>query len=113
MKTKQLAKLVEASKCLAKTTGNDRLELQTMQTFLIVCIAGGETSMQEIEKQLDFGQSTTSRNVSKLGNGISMDEPGPRLVEAYEDPAYRRRKLVRLTARGHKLADDLSSILER
>lgn len=112
MKTKQLTKLLEAGKSLAKATGNDRLELQTIQTFLIVCI-GGEVSMQEIEKQLDFGQSTTSRNVSKLGIGISLDEPGPRLVEAYEDPAWRRRKLVRLTARGAKLAEDLTNILER
>jgi DNA-binding MarR family transcriptional regulator len=113
MKTKQLAKLMDAGRCLARTTGNDRLELQTMQTFLIVCISGGEVSMQEIEKQLDFGQSTTSRNVAKLGIGASLDEPGPRLVEAFEDPAYRRRKLVRLTARGQKLAEELTTILER
>jgi DNA-binding MarR family transcriptional regulator len=113
MKTKQMAKLIEVGKAVARTMGNERWEWQTTHTFLAVCVRGGDgVPMQEIEKALDMGQATVSRNVAKLGQGLNADEPGARLLEAYEDPFWRRRKLVRLTERGRKFADQISSILE-
>lgn len=113
MKTKQVAKMVEVGKCFARIMANDRWEWQTAHTFLLVCMNGGEVAMQEIEKSLDMGQATVSRNVARLGAGLSPDEPGARLVEAAEDPYWRRRKIVKLTERGKKFADEITSILER
>jgi hypothetical protein len=57
----------------------------------------GYMPMQEIEKQTSWSQAAVSRNIAKLGIGITHDKTGPRLVEAFEDPTYRRRKIVRLT----------------
>lgn len=103
MKTKGAAQVVEVGDLMAHALGNDRFEWQTMRIFLCVCMHGGEMPMQEIEKVTGWAQSSVSRNVAKLGNGVSMAEKGARLVEAYEDPEYRRRKLVRLTALGKQL----------
>lgn len=113
MKSKQIAKMIEAGKCIARIMDNERWEWQTAHTFLVVAMQGGECPMQEIEKQLDMGQATVSRNVAKLGDGLSPDEPGMRLIEAYEDPFWRRRKIVRLTEKGKRFADSLTTILER
>jgi DNA-binding MarR family transcriptional regulator len=113
MKTKQIAKMIDAGKALAKVMQNERWEWQTTHTFLLVCFHGGEVPMQEIEKQLDMGQATISRNVAKLGAGLTPDEPGARLIEATEDPYWRRRKIVRLTEKGKRFAEELISIIER
>ena len=113
MKSKQISKLMAAGALLQQYTGNARLEWQTAHVFLSVCMSSGEATQQELEKQTGLAQSSLSRNVARLGNGETMDDPGPKLLESYEDPAYRRRKLVRLTARGRKLADELSTILEK
>lgn len=113
MKSKQIAKLMAAGALLQKYSNNPRLEWQTAHVFLLVCAANGETSQQELEKQTGLAQSSLSRNVARLGNGETMNDPGPKLLESYEDPAFRRRKLVRLTARGRVLCEELSTLLER
>jgi DNA-binding transcriptional ArsR family regulator len=113
MKTKQVAKLIDAGKVLARVMDNERWEWQTTHTFLLVCLNGGEMPMQEIEKRLDMGQATVSRNVAKLGPGLTPDEPGARLVEAEEDPYWRRRKIVRLTEKGKRFCEELTAILEK
>lgn len=112
MKTKQIAKMIDAGKLICRVMDNERWEWQTAHTFLLVCLHGGEMPMQEIEKQLDMGQATISRNVSKLGAG-TPDEPGARLLEAFEDPYWRRRKLVRLTEKGKRFAESLTETLEK
>ena len=43
--------------------------------------------------------------VARLAQGESLDRPGLAWVENFEDPAWRRRKLVRLTARGRVVAE--------
>lgn len=111
MKTKQIAKLLEAGGLLTKSLGNERYEWQTAKLFLVVCMNGGEMPQAEIEKQTGLTQAAISRNVARLGSGLTMDDQGARLVESYEDPAYRRRKLVRLTARGREVATKLDAIL--
>lgn len=63
--------------------------------------------MADLEKLTGVGQSSVSRNVTKIGPGPNPKEPGYGLVEAYEDPFYRKRKLVRLTKRGKELIADI------
>jgi DNA-binding MarR family transcriptional regulator len=62
--------------------------------------------MQDLQDILNMSQSSVSRNVALLSIG-TISNPGPRLIEAFEDPEYRRRKHVRLTARGKKLFDEI------
>lgn len=111
MKTKGLARATEAGTLAARYFDNERFEWQTMRIFLCLCMHGGEMPQLELEKQTRLAQSAISRNIAKLGNGLTMDDPGSRLVEAYEDPAYRRRKIVRLTARGREFAEKLNDLL--
>jgi DNA-binding MarR family transcriptional regulator len=111
MKTKQLGDLMRAGDTLASIMDNPRMEWQTAKTFLLLAVAGGEMPMQELEKLTGLGQSSVSRNVARLGIGESLAVRGPGLVEAYEDPAWRRRKLVRLTARGKAVAKQLMEAL--
>lgn len=91
--------------------GNDRFEWQTMRIFLTLLTHGGEMPQQEIEKVTGWAQSSVSRNIAMLGIGVSMDKPGANLVESYEDPAWRRRKIVRLTARGKALAEKIANLI--
>jgi DNA-binding MarR family transcriptional regulator len=112
VKTKPIARFIAANKAFVKVLDNERPEWPIVHTFLLVCMGGGEVPMQDIEKQLDMGQATVSRNVAKLADGITPNEPGARLVEAYEDPFYRRRKIVRLTEKGRRFAESLNDLME-
>ena len=94
-----------------KYLGNDRFEWQTLDIFLTIADRASEIAMQELEAAHGLTQAAISRNAAKLGNGLTMNEPGARLIESYEDPAYRRRKLVRLTARGQEFKAQLVALL--
>ncbi|GBL46900.1 hypothetical protein SFMTTN_2727 [Sulfuriferula multivorans] len=67
--------------------------------------------MPELESAVGVSQATISRNVAKLGDGVTFKEKGAGLVEAYEDPKYRRRKLVKLTPKGRRVVDELYILL--
>lgn len=111
MKTKGLFKLLQAGAAAAEVLGSPRFEWQTLQIFLTICLHGGEMPQQELEKQTGWAQSAVSRNIAKLGNGLTVGEQGARLVEAYEDPEWRRRKLVRLTTLGRRVAERLETVM--
>lgn len=110
-KSAALARIAKLGQVAEKYMGNDRFEWQAFALFLFIAQSDSETPMQELEKHTGKSQAAVSRNIAKLGNGITMSEPGARLVEAFEDPAYRRRKLVRLTALGREFRDKLASQL--
>ena len=91
--------------------GNERFEWQTVDIFLTIADHLSEIPQQELEREHGLSQAAISRNTAKLGNGLTMNDPGARLIESYEDPAYRRRKLVRLTARGKEFRDCIIKML--
>lgn len=111
MNSSRIARLMDITKLVAKWTGNERIELQTMQTLLTICLSGSELPQKELEKALGLGQSSVSRNIAKLGIGISPEDPGPGLIETYEDPYHRSRKLVRLTEKGRRFCDALINLM--
>lgn len=90
---------------------NRRFEWQTLELFLHVASQVSPISQQELEKRMNIAQSAISRNVAKLGNGLTMNDPGARVVESYEDPTSRNRKLVRLTSRGEEFKNKLLSLM--
>ena len=63
--------------------------------------------MADLSDLTGLAQSSVSRNVAKLAQGMSPSEPGYGLIEAFEDPYYRKRKLVRVTPRGLDFAKKL------
>lgn len=106
-----IARLASIGQLAVKYLGNDRFEWQTLAMFLSIADKSSDISMQELEVIHELTQASISRNTAKLGNGLTMDDPGARLVEAFEDPAYRRRKLIRMTARGREFKEQLVALL--
>ena len=78
------------------------MQAQAIAVLLKVAKNPLPLKMSEIAEELGLSQSTISRNVAYLGDWNRRKEAGHKLVEAYEDPAERRRKLVRLTAKGKR-----------
>ena len=85
------------------------MQAQTMRCFLRVALAPKEgVSMQQIIEDLDIAQSTLSRNIAMLSKFNRHKVSGHGFVESFEDPMERRRKLVKLTSKGQKVANGLA-----
>ena len=81
----------------------DQADIPMQQVLTFAHVAHrGEIPMQELMDLTGVSQSSVSRNVEKLASGKPRD-PGYGLLEAFEDPYYRKRKIVRLTPRGKEL----------
>lgn len=104
---KALAKVV---KCLEEFRKIDpQMPPQTAQVFLWVCIQDGIT-MKDLAERVGISQSSTSRNVAALSKEHRYGKPGYDLVAATEDPMERRRKIVKLTPKGRRIAQALSDV---
>ncbi len=101
-----MQKLFKTLEYLRDKTGNPDLLVVAVQMLLEVSLRD-ETPMGDLESAVGVSQATVSRNVAKLGVGMTFKEKGAGLVEAYEDPKYRRQKLVRLTPKSRRLVDEL------
>jgi DNA-binding MarR family transcriptional regulator len=88
-----------------------QIEAQAIAVFLYVAVHGGKdgVAMQTISEDLDISQSSVSRNAYKLGDVNRHKKIGVGLLETFEDPMERRRKLVRLTAKGKRVHSTLLS----
>jgi DNA-binding MarR family transcriptional regulator len=98
--------LLQAHEKFAQYMGKGDVPIQTFSTFLVVAERVSDFPMQELQDILGISQSSVSRNVTLLSLGSASLEP-PKLIEAFEDPDYRRRKHVRLTAKGRKLMEEI------
>jgi len=93
---------------------DSQLESQAVAVFFTVCNTEGAdgVSMQLLAKKLDLAQSSVSRNVFKLSNVNRHKEIGIGLVESFEDPMERRRKLVKSTAKGKRVWSTLCDLVK-
>lgn len=94
---------------IAEYTNNPKMPMQQI-TMLLHVMARKEVSMSDLMNLMAVEQSSVSRNAAILGQGQNPREPGYGLVKAYEDPFYRRRKLVSLTPRGEALKAEIDNI---
>lgn len=78
------------------------MQAQSIAVLLKVAKHPVPIKMADIAEELGLSQSTVSRNVAYLGDWNRHKTKGHGLLEAYEDPMERRRKLVRLTAKGKR-----------
>lgn len=85
------------------------IPIQTAAMLLVVAMTPGVT-MKELGERLGISQASCSRNVAALSKVHRLDKPGYDLVYAVEDPAERRRKIVRLTPQGEQF---MAQLLER
>lgn len=87
------------------------MQVQTLSVLLTVASAPGIT-MKELSQRLHLAQSSCSRNVAALSKWHRLGRPGLDLLVATEDPAERRRKIVRLTTRGERFIETLQRKVE-
>jgi len=87
------------------------MQAQSIAVLLKVAKHPVPIKMSEIATELGLSQSTVSRNVAFLGDWNRRKEEGHKLLEAYEDPMERRRKLVRLTAKGKRFLKSTNQII--
>lgn len=99
-------------KTIAKFIGTADIPMQHAQSFLLVANSRSPISMGEVMEQVGVAQSSLSRHMEILGQG-RPSKPGLQLLQAYEDPEYRRRKLVQLTPRGKLLVEEIKKATER
>lgn len=89
--------------------GKTDIPAQHLLTFLHIA-QREETPLADLEELTGVAQSSVSRNVATLGKGPNPREPGYFLIDVYEDPFHRRRKLAKLTARGRELVKELEKV---
>jgi DNA-binding MarR family transcriptional regulator len=85
------------------------MTLAKAQVFLAAALGSPEGLPQEdIEKKVDLGQSSVSRNADRDRNG----NEGAGLLERREDFHNRRKMVIKLTHKGKRLAEQLKATLE-
>lgn len=90
------------------------MPMGTAVSFLM--IANGETdegglSVTELSKQGDFALSSASRYVQNLGEMDRHRRPGHDLVSDRVDPMERRRKVLKLTAKGKRVLNQIRNAI--
>jgi len=86
------------------------MPIQYALSFLTIAQHEG-LSMGDLAQRLGIAQSSASRNIAALSRWHSFGKAGHDLVEALEDPRERRRKIVSLTPRGHRLVAALRALV--
>lgn len=85
-------------------TGVSALEqdmpIQQAKCLFIVAQEPDGMSLSDIAKKAGIGLATASRYISALGKINRHRQEGLQLIEAFEDPMERRKKIIRLTTKG-------------
>lgn len=93
------------------------MPLQQLHCLLVIAQAEEGLSLTDLSQKVGIGLATASRYVAALGKQNRHREEGLFLVEAFEDPMERRKKIIRLTAKGkiavQKLVGDLNANLPK
>jgi DNA-binding MarR family transcriptional regulator len=93
------------------------MPLQQLHVLLLIAKAGEGTSLTDLAKEAGIGLATASRYVSALGKQDRHRQEGLLLVESFEDPMERRKKIIRLTDKGrvalNKLIGDINAYLPK
>jgi DNA-binding MarR family transcriptional regulator len=86
------------------------IQAQTLAVFLEVSQHPHGILQRDLEAAAGISQSSVSRNIALLSHTQRQGRPGYDLLVSFEDPAERRRKLVRLTPKGERYAGKLSCV---
>lgn len=93
------------------------MPLHQLHVLLLIAQAEEGTSLTDLAKKAGIGLATASRYVSALGKQNRHRQEGLLLVESFEDPMERRKKIIRLTSKGKaaliKLIGDMNANLPK
>lgn len=98
---KNLAQSIELIRVMDSETS-----VQGLAIFLAISQNDG-IGFGTLADQLNIAQSALSRQISSLGERGRRDKPGLGLVVREGDPQDYRRKVVRLTAKGRRVRDQM------
>jgi DNA-binding MarR family transcriptional regulator len=86
---------------------DEEMPAQQVMTLLFVSMHPDGVGMKDIAEKVGLSQSATSRNVSILGPEGYMQKPGLKLVDRHDHPSDSRQRIVRLTAKGERVIEEL------
>jgi DNA-binding MarR family transcriptional regulator len=93
--------LQEINKLLEMISAIDNeMPLQQARCLFIVATSDEGMSLSDIAKKAGIGLATASRYIGALGKINRKREEGLQLLESFEDPMERRKKIIRLTSKG-------------
>lgn len=76
-------------------------DMPMAQAYCLLLISKYEgLSLKDLANRADIGMASASRYVAAFSKTGSKGEKGLGLVEAFEDPMERRKKIIRLTPKG-------------
>lgn len=93
-------------------------EGQSLQLFLLLADGPQEgLLMTDLQTSLGLTSSAISRQIGLLGetgyrNGAQGEVSGVGLLDAFVDPMDRRRRIIRLTPKGRRVADRIAKLME-
>lgn len=93
------------------------MPLQQLHCLLVIAQSEEGLSLTDIAQKVGIGLATASRYIAALGKQNRHREEGLLLIESFEDPMERRKKVIRLTKKGkitvEKLVGDLNANLPK
>lgn len=99
----------DAMEAFKDFTGDGDVQIQTIQVFLKIVLAGGEQiSYDSLEKATGVSQSAVSRSIKKMTAGPRAT-PGYGLITVDFDPYDLRRRIIKLSPRGRDLVAAMES----
>lgn len=93
--------LSAALQAFKEFTEEPDVQVQTIQTFLLVATQENP-GVNELARQIALSQPSASRNLKKLCEAPRGQE-GYDLIAMELDPWDNRKRIIKLTARGHEL----------
>ena len=91
---------------------DSQMEIQAVAVFFCVGLHQNMTVKgRNYGEGIPMQEISVSRNVYKLSFINRHRAKGVDLLEAYEDPMERRRKLVRLSRKGQRVYENLSKLV--
>lgn len=103
-----LSELIE----LLRIEIDPEVPIQQVQVLLQVALMGKATQ-HEIGERVGLSKASMSRNIAALGPVNRFRQKGHGLLHTYEDPQYRRQKIIELTPAGKTLVKKIESLVER
>lgn len=93
------------------------MPLQQLHCLLVIAQEPEGMSLTDIAQKVGIALATASRYIAALGKVNRHREEGLLLVESFEDPMERRKKIIRLTSKGkaaiNKLIGELNADLSK
>lgn len=102
--------MIKALDLIQASTANREISSLAIQILLHIATRD-EIPMSDLSKLCGCTHAAVSRTLAKLAQGLNPDTPGAGLLEYYEDPYFRARKLVKLSVKGREMACAMSKAL--